>query len=292
MDMDAVESNIDVVAWTEKVRAHLLERIAAGTIEVPPLPEVAMQVLSLTQSADADARRLADLIHRDAALAGNVLRMANSPAYMPREPIVSLQQAVSRLGFSTLCDIAFAVAVKGKVFDIKPFEAEARVLWKHALSTGLFAKEIARVRRRNVEGAFICGLLHDIGKPLILAAARNVASGGALPSGDALRPVLDQLHGVIGRELAARWNLSKQVAEAIEYHHDWPNAPTYKEVVAMTAFADELSYRILAEEGEGALEVEKLRALPVVAALNLYPDDLTTIVSSREKVLATMEATS
>ncbi len=287
--MAETEVIIDTGEWTAKVREHLAKSLASGTLEIPPLPEVANQVLSLSQSADTDAKKLAELIHRDQALASNVLRISNSPLYAGREPIVSLQQAISRIGFAALCDMAFAVSVRSRMVTVKPFEAEARDLWRHSFASGLFAKEIARARRRNVEGAFICGLLHDMGKSVIFGAAAAVAKSVVMPSREAVLPVIDEMHAGVGAQFATKWNLSKQVAEAIEFHHAWEQAPTYQELAAMTALADELSDRMLLG---GSLDVEDLRNLAVVQALNLYPDDVAALVATSQRVLSSMDAVS
>src|SRR5688500_11022317 len=73
-------------------------QVAAGKVPVPMLPQVATEVLRAAGDKHSDAARLSALIHRDPALAGQVLKVANSPAYLPRMPIVSLQQAVARIG--------------------------------------------------------------------------------------------------------------------------------------------------------------------------------------------------
>ena len=70
------------------IRAAVADRVKNGKLDIPLLHDVAYQVLSATSSGDADAGRMADLIHRDQALATHVLRIANSAAYLPREPIL------------------------------------------------------------------------------------------------------------------------------------------------------------------------------------------------------------
>ena len=99
---------------SEEVRA----RVRAGSWRVPLLPQVASQVVALAASPVADASRLSALIHRDPSLAGQVLRIANSAAYAPRMPIVSLQQAVARLGLTVINEIAFAASVQSGIFKV------------------------------------------------------------------------------------------------------------------------------------------------------------------------------
>src|SRR5262249_18885971 len=151
-------SRIESVAETlARFRGRFLERIAEGVFELPMLPEVASMVVAATQNESSDARRLARMIHRDAALAGHVLKLANSPLYAPTVPIVSLQQAVSRLGMKRIREMAYVAACQAKVFRVPGQEERARRLFRHSVAAAVFAQEIARLRRWNVDEAFLCG---------------------------------------------------------------------------------------------------------------------------------------
>ena len=94
------------------------------------------------------------------ALAGEIMRVANSPVLRPRSPIVSLQQAVSWLGVAEVRNIAMAVMLRGEVFTAPGHEPESEELWREAWLAGLWAKEIARERRKHVESAFLAALMH------------------------------------------------------------------------------------------------------------------------------------
>ena len=79
-----------------EIRARLVQRIAERRLELPLLPQTAADVMTLCNDTSCDAVVLSALIQRDQALAAHTLHVSNSAAYAPREPIVSLQQAVSR----------------------------------------------------------------------------------------------------------------------------------------------------------------------------------------------------
>ena len=82
----------------DRLESLFSQRIETGAVEVPLLPKVASEVLTMVYDPNAEASKLAGLIHQDQALAAHVIRVANSPAYMPRNPVVSLQHAVAMLG--------------------------------------------------------------------------------------------------------------------------------------------------------------------------------------------------
>jgi putative nucleotidyltransferase with HDIG domain len=281
----SVESSLPV----DPLRLAVADRLAGGDLRLPLLPRVASQVVALVGSAKTDANRLAELIHRDPALAGHVLRIANSPAYMPRMPIVSLQQAVSRLGFNVVAEIAFAASVQGGVFRVPGYEAVLLQLWRHALTSGAFAKEVARSRRLNVESAFLCGLLHAVGKPALLQLVNDVARSQGLRLEPApLFALLDDLHTVVGVRIAEQWGLPKPVVAAIEHYNSYGEAGAFRQDAMITFLADRLATYALEPGIFGGDEA--FRNTTVIADLNLYPDDVTNLLARKERVLELVSA--
>jgi HD-like signal output (HDOD) protein len=268
----------DVAACGERMQ----ERLSAGSISFPPLPAVASEVLRLAASPDADARRLTELLHRDPALAAQVVRVANSPLHAPREPIVSLQQAVARMGLGAVQDLAFAAAAKSAAFAAPSHAALAEAEWRHALVAAGFAREIGRQRRRAVESAFLAGLLHDAGR---LVAYREIAACEGAPLSSAFASaVADLVHVDLGGELVRAWRLPAPIGEAVAFHHDLASAPEGSEVAPTTALADEMAHAAIDD-----VQVEAGRFVGTAAAvrLGLYPDDVAAVWDKKEAILAT-----
>jgi putative nucleotidyltransferase with HDIG domain len=261
--------------------ARLRERCQKRELELPLLPEVAASVRVATEKSDGDARALAELIRRDAAFAGHLLRIANSPAYAPRSPIGSLQQAVSRLGLRTIGEIALVITCKTRAFQVSGHEAEVRALFQHSLATALHAREIARIRRLNVEDAFLAGLLHDVGRPTLIQALVDQGDDPDLP---ALTPgefqsVVAELHEEVGGMIVSAWGLPAALEESIRHHHQ--ARATAADGAALIAFADDLSHygaplRPIAEDA--------LRSHPAAATLNLYPEDIDSLIAQRAEI--------
>ncbi|MBI2875476.1 MAG: HDOD domain-containing protein [Candidatus Tectomicrobia bacterium] len=284
------ESALDpqVTTLPEELKASLLSRLDDGKLELPFLPDVVWEVMELSAADDVDALRLARLIQRDQSLAGHVLRVANSPAYMPRMPIVSLQQAISLLGMNQLCEIAFAVSLQSRIFDVPGYEHEVRALWAHALGAAVYAKEIAQVRHRPMEGIFFCGLLHDIGKPIILQVLADLKKElGYILESPIVTTIMEAYHPWVGGRLAKQWSLPPQVHESITCHHDYQIALAYPEVVRVTALADCLSYYTVLPD---IFEEGDVRNHPVLEELHLSPRQVDALLARREAVLLAVRA--
>jgi len=267
----------------EQVERALVERIDKDRIDLPVLPQVAGKVMALANDPAADAARLSALIHQDQALAAHVLRIANSPAYMPRTPIASLQHAVAMLGVNQLSEIAVTISLKSGTVKIPGYEADVRQLWRHALASGAYAKEIARMRRYNVESAYLCGLLHAVGKPVVLKTVTTIAAEMHVPLElSAIIAFLDGYHSRIGNLIATEWSLPPQVADAITYYGIYEQAPSHRQEAMMTCLADRLATYILIPD---SFDNNTLREHSVFADLNLYPNDIDTLLGLKDKIL-------
>lgn len=271
------------VGMPEQVEQALIERIDKDRIDLPVLPQVAGRVMALAGDPSADAARLSALIHQDQALAAHVLRIANSPAYMPRTPIASLQHAVAMLGINQLSEIAVTISLKSGAVKIPGYDADIRQLWRHALASGAYAKEIARMRRYNVESAYLCGLLHAVGKPVVLKTVTTIAAEMHIPlESGAVTSFLDGYHARVGSLIAAEWALPPQVAEAIAYYWSYEQAPSHRQEAMMTCLADRLATYVLVPD---SFDDSTLREHSVFADLNLYPNDIDTLLGLKEKIL-------
>jgi len=269
------------------LRGALTERLRSAQLELPLPPRVATEVIALSRDDDADVGRLARLLHQDPALAGHVLRIANSPAYLPRSPIVSLQQAVTRLGLRLLSEIALVASVQCGVFRVPGHEDELKRIWRHALASGAFGREIARSLRSNVESAFLCGLLHTIGKPLVLQTTIDLAGKLGVPARrDDVAALVAEFHVEAGGLLATRWGLPRAVCDAIALYQSYEPGPGCAPEPVITALADALATRLV----EGIEDDAAVRAHRAWIDLNIYPEDADALLAKGEAVSELIES--
>ena len=273
------------------LRDDVAQLLTAGSLKVPMLPQVATEVLQAVGDDRCDASRLSGLIHKDPALAGRVLKIANSPLYMAKSPMVSLQQAVSRLGFSTLTEIALAASVESGVFQVPGMDAEIQMLWKEALATAAFAKEIARLRRLNVETAFLCGLLADIGRPVVLQAAADNAHKHDLSARDPsvklqMLAVADEFAAMATKVVVNKWDLPAAVQAAASFRDAPGLAGPHAKDAAIASAARTLALSMLrpANDADAALPAPPMHENAAFALLNIYRDDAEGLIAKSELV--------
>lgn len=273
---------IEMATVPKAVLDELSWRVAQGKVDLPLLPGVAMEVTNVAAQESADSRVIAELLRKDQAMAAHVLRVVASPVYSGRTQIVSLQQAVARLGVSKIREISLAIAFRVGVFKLKGFEHEVTAMFQHSVSAAMFAQEIARVTRRNVEDAFMCGLLHDVGRPVILQALVQILSEQKLRLAPAaVIAATGALHSEVGGILAEAWGLPEAVEMSIRHHHSLTPPDAHLNSVRITALADELARFTF--EPERMPEAE-LRRHPALAPLELYPEMLDKVLARGEMI--------
>ncbi len=198
------------------------------TTEIPPLPNAAMQVATLAQDVNASARAIADAIGCDPALAARVLRVANSPLYATMRRITSLPMAVNALGNRAIYQLVIA-SITSETFRRKNRSPLEKALWEHSVAVALMAREISvALGMRGSEEAFLCGLLHDIGKLLLIRydelLYRQVMEEAATEQLLAReQEIYGYTHAQIGALVSRRWELPEEIAYTI-YHHQNPGS--------------------------------------------------------------------
>jgi HD-like signal output (HDOD) protein len=273
--------------------------MADDSLELPPPPQIATEVMRLTRSddtddsaADANAAELAKLIQRDVALASQVMRVANSALYARRSPVVTLPQAIAWLGMREVRAIAYAIAVQGQVFASTYFRKEMTELWRESVITALFAQEVARLKRRNVESAYLCGLLHRVGMAIILARVGSAALMQRLsPDPPQVMRFAAEHEARVGAQLATAWALPPPVNAAISHWNNPLNATDHRTEVMEVALGRQISDELRTPGAGGELPDSMLGPVSKwMDELSIYPDELFSIMAQRAAIYATAES--
>ena len=128
--------------------------------------------------------------------------------------------------------------------------------------------------RKNVEVSYLCGLLHNVGAPVLLNRIAAIDPG--LPDND-VQQIVDLLASRAGLILVEEWSLPSAVGVAIRYQGCMEEAKNAKDLVAIVDTGRILSQRLSGvSDEEAALEalpIAELVQLPQMQHLNIYPDD-------------------
>ena len=217
--------------------------------ELPPLPQVATRVIRITADSDTSTDQLQNLIRTDQALASQILKVANSAMFGRMREVTTLTQATLTLGFSTTRSVVLASSVKN-LFTRGPVGMQERILWEHALVAALTGSAFSKAMRFPIaEEVFLAGLMHDIGKSVMVlkfpesysALLRRLQEEG----GDGLGMELDTFgfdHAMVGEALLASWNLAEGLEAVARWHHDpLQAAMEHQRLVALVALGNQMA---------------------------------------------------
>jgi len=189
-----------------------------------PFPAVAQRAIALLNNPDAPLRHIREALEKDPAIVTGLLRLANSAAYRSRHTISSVEEAVQRLGSRHVREIVTSVAAMGMFKDA---QGVGLALRDHCARVGAMSRVLASEwHQKSAEDPFLCGLLHDLGKLLLLQVFGidyQKLDPRVLTQADEAfvheRALLGYDHAVLGGHVLDAWKLPSLVAEVVALHH-------------------------------------------------------------------------
>ncbi len=234
--------------------------------EIPSIPLVLIRIIQTLDEENSSVRELEELIMHDPALAARILRLANSAFYSFRTRVKTISHAIALLGINIVTSLAIGI----NIFDsfTKGAKSEAALinqLWTHSCGVAMVVREIwiqRNYKGKEREFAFLCGLLHDLGKVIlfkkypghygpIFATAKN-ESDQAISFYENENYGID--HAAVGEMLAKQWGFPSELSYVIRRHHDMSvvNSPLIDAVMLADMIAKELKIGYDGDDGLGA----------------------------------------
>ncbi len=202
-----------------------------------PLPQAALRLLRMTDADEVDFDEVARIMEHDIALSAEVMRIANSAAYLRGAPIETIGQAVNRLGFAALREIASQAAIRVATPPCESYAVAFELLLDHGAATAHLTRAVARAAGISDDAAYLPGLFHDLGLMAPLMFLADVY-GDEAPSLDAVWPEIERIHGPLGWQMCGMWDLPAVVGETVRQHH---SRPAVDALTARVVLADHLA---------------------------------------------------
>lgn len=228
--------------WVDWVRSG--QWLECADTAIPMLPAMASHVVDLALDPDVSATRITNVVSKDPVLATRVIQLANSAFSAPATEITSIGEAVVRMGTGPVRNVVTAACLSSLAADPRIYGKHGRGHIDHSIGTAYLAWLLADRADESPDEAFLYGLLHDIGKLVILKLARDCKSFGiTAPSDEETTEILEQMHAPIGGYVLKQWGMPKSLHDPIVWHHDSDSA-TDRPAAAMVAYvANRLSHR-------------------------------------------------
>jgi putative nucleotidyltransferase with HDIG domain len=203
-----------------------LDRIIASIGDLPASPAIVSTLMSLTADINSSLNKICKAIMADQSLTARVLKLSNSSFYGRAKEVYTLKEAIILLGFKTLRSLVVASSTHSLYKGV----ANQRFrdsLWEHTLATALISRVTAQaIDHPGYEEAFIVGLMHDIGKLVLMqkipeqyqtVVVRSAESGRSYLEVE--REILGFDHTEVGRLLLQKWAFPRLLVQAVAEHH-------------------------------------------------------------------------
>jgi len=233
-------SNLSDTSMTTNV-PFWIKKITA----LPIYREIALELIRRINEKETEISGFIKLISSDPVLTIQILKIANAGLFNYSRKISAVEKAVVVLGFEKVKDITVALSTQS-LFQPQRHSEYVQRIWRHSLTTALAMKILAEnFNSENKELLYFGGLLHDIGKLVLLAQLgeeyqllldKQIQDEIRLI--DLENQYLGMNHAEKGVELATHWKLPLNLIFMIGGHHD----DTVKDSHNNLAFLNQLLY--------------------------------------------------
>ena len=209
---------------------------------IPLFPQASLRIMRITANPMVPIEEVSSVIETDQVIAAKVIKVANSPLYKTVSDTTTIPQAVMMLGMRELVNTVMAISMYSKVFRIAFFGEKIDLIREHSMGCAFLAKKMAHLFRVDSELAFLAGLMHDVGKLIVLKVVADIqgtVNKEYMPSSGLLNTTLAKFHPEIGELSAMEWSLPEQICNAIRCHHDLVSAEaSAKDLVSTVLLAN------------------------------------------------------
>jgi HD-like signal output (HDOD) protein len=240
----------EIVKQTVQLTEAIEKLLNSEEVILPILPEVGVEVQRLLADENSTFEMVAEKVGMEQGMSARILQVANSPLYAGLKRIRNLQQAVARLGMRQTRNLLQSVLAENL------FRTESRSLarlmnqlWMHSLCTAHSNEQIALTLEIPMSADyFMMGLLHDIGKLLVLHVLDTLLKAGQWRKEDLSEEVVKGLmsayHHEYGLKLIHKWRYSASYEEVVALHNDDQTIETRSETVVVTYFSNLLTRKL------------------------------------------------
>jgi putative nucleotidyltransferase with HDIG domain len=215
---------------------------------LPTIPETAREVLKLTDNELTAVVTLGKIIDRDVSISSKILNVANSAYFGFGGTVKTVSEAILRIGFLNVKNIAFGLSLMSVFNDQKGKKVmDYERVFEHSATVGVVAKFLSKTIHAKVnEDIFVNGLLHDIGYLVLChyfmdqydSVMYDFHRYDEKPLIDAEQGILNFTHAEMGSWLVEKWNLDNTVVDTIRNHHFPSRATSSLDYVAIVHVAD------------------------------------------------------
>jgi HD-like signal output (HDOD) protein len=206
-----------------KIRNLLVKEVEG----LPPLGAAIQKLISEAKMPEMDWGNLAKSVQKEPAITTEILKVANSPLFGAHNKVILMSDALKRIGKRSLESIFLALGSR-KILNSR--YSKQMFVWSHAIKTSVYARflgEEISTFAKYAEIASICGLLHDLGRMVLLSLDLSIVNEIRILKSEQSQELSEWVeeytlgitHSDIGHLIAKKWNFPDEILDVIRFHH-------------------------------------------------------------------------
>ena len=267
--------------------SQTLEDLKRKIVKLPPLSTVVTRLLALNPDNDDFFESVLALAKEDPTFTLRIIKLSNSAINTPVEEILGIREAIVRIGTSQIAGLIASMAM-AEVFI--PSSQREKNLWRHAIQVAVIARVLACATTAftvNPEQAYLCGLIHDMGKFIIPTAPLKNTDEESGPL-DANSKTAQQYmysekdasgfnHAILGMHICKKWQLPELLCNVVRYHHqeelpkDINNDLKCAHLIRITQLADMISIYFTVHPEVLDFDLEQIEESLNVNCISAFP---------------------
>jgi putative nucleotidyltransferase with HDIG domain len=206
-----------------------LIKIVTGVGNLPSLPDLYYKLIDELNSEESSLKKIGDIIAKDIIMTAKILQFVNSAFFGLPQTISNPHQAVNQLGTNIIKSLILSIGIFSAFNKVNSQGFSLEHLWDHSMKVGALSKKIFLIETSDIkksEDAVIAGLLHDIGKLILIQTEGYSKKVGDLlmekeiTESEAEYEIFCTSHAEVGAYLLGLWGLPEVIIESVAFHHN------------------------------------------------------------------------
>jgi HD-like signal output (HDOD) protein len=281
-DADTLQTTVKrVSALRNLLTDETLRGLVSQLPNVPSLPTLYTELIDELGKEEPSTRIVGEIVKKDLGMTVKLLQIVNSAFFGLRRQVSDSREAVEFLGLDTISSLTLGLGIISQM-ESPSAGAMLAELWSHSMTVAVMAHKIAMCEDRGTANdAFTAGLLHDLGKVVLVAnlpgkykMVEELIKGENITALEAEKRVFEATHSEVGAFLIGLWGLPTQVVQAVAFHNSPQEAHAESFTTLTAVHAANAIQRWTANSGEEipGLDMEYLAGLGLTDRIPVWQE--------------------